>query len=76
MRRGQDKRGTPWKALSRSPWSKHDNAITKAEKIGVLEELKDIDTFLEGLRSGYEDHQTCNQGKKGMFVIKRIKEEY
>ena len=49
-------KGTPWKVLSRSPRSKHDNAITKPKKIGVPEELKDIDTFLEGLRFGYEDH--------------------
>ena len=30
------------------------------EKIGVPEELEDADTSLEGSRSSFEDHQTCN----------------
>ena len=37
---------------------KHDNAITKPKKIDVLEEPEDTGTFLEGLRSGHEDHLT------------------
>ena len=39
---------------------KHDNAITKPKKIDVLEELEDTGTFLEGPRSGHEDHLTCD----------------
>ena len=72
----KSKRGTPWKVLSRNPQSKHDNAITKLEKIGVPEEPKDIDTFLEGTRSGYEDHQTRDRGKEGRFVIEWMEEGY
>ena len=56
MGRVQDKRGTPWKVLSRKPRSKHDNTITKPEKISVAKELEDMGTFLEGPRFGHEDH--------------------
>lgn len=55
-RKRSRKKGTPCKIVSRNPWSKHDNAITKPEKISVLKELEDTDTFLEGPRSGHEDH--------------------
>ena len=64
MRRGQDKRGTPWKVLLRKSWSKHDNTIAKPEKISVAEELEDTGTFLEGPRFGHEDHQTHVRGKE------------
>lgn len=74
MRRGQDKRGTPWKVLLRKPQSKHNNTITKPEKINVAEELEDTSTFLEGPRSGHEDHQTHVRGKEGMFVIEWMKD--
>ena len=56
MGTGQDKRGAPWKVLSRKPQSKHENTITKPEMTGVPKEPKDTGIFLEGLRFGREDH--------------------
>ena len=58
MGRVQDKRGTPYKVLSRKPRSKHDNTITKPKTISMPEEPKGTGTFLEGPRFGHEDHQT------------------
>ena len=57
-------KGHTLKVLSRNPRSKHDNAITKPEKINMLEEPEDTDTFLEGPRSSHEDHQTVTEGRK------------
>ena len=62
--------------MLRKPRSKHDNTITKPEKISEAEELEDTGTFLEGPRFGHEDHQTRVQGKEGMFVIEWMKEGY
>ena len=42
----------------------------------MLEDLEDIDTTLKGLRSTSDDHQTCNKGKEGRFVIKQTKDKY
>ena len=39
-------------------------------------EPEDTDTFLEWLRSGYEDHQTHDRGKGERFVIEWAKEGY
>ena len=53
--------------MIKQPWN--------LRKIGVLEELENTDTSLEGLRSSSEDLQTHNRGKEGKFVIKQMKEE-
>ena len=40
------------------------------------EEPEDTNTFLEGLRSSHEDHQTRDRGKEGRCVIEWMKEGY
>ena len=59
---GRETKDKSMQTEDKNKWEKvkHDNAITKPKKIDVLEELEDMGTFLEGPRSGHEDHLTCD----------------
>ena len=68
---GRETKDKSMQTEDKNKWEevKHDNAITKPKKIDVPEELEDMGTFLEGPRSGHEDHLIRDWGKEGRFVI-------
>ena len=68
---GRETKDKSMQTKDKNKWEevKHDNAITKPKKIDMHEELEDTVTFLEGPRSGHEDHLTRDWGKEGRFVI-------
>ena len=59
---GRETKDKSMQTEDKNKWEevKHDNTITKPDKTGVPKKPEDMGTFLEGPRSGHEDHLTCD----------------